>query len=96
VESHQEVVVAYTTATEEKTALQAAQECGEALGRALLDKGASAMLAITRALVGATEHHVAPSAERASQPDVSQSGSGTDELRRGKKRELGEESSGSL
>jgi len=87
VESRQEVIITLAAA-EEKAALRAAQECGEALGRSLLDKGASAMLAITRALVGATEHHVKP-CERASQPDVTPSI--TDELRRGKKRELLEE-----
>jgi len=82
VEASQEVVVTQVTA-EEKTALQAAQACGEALGRALLDRGASAMLAVTRALVGGeADHHVAPA-------DRGVVG-GPDEERRGKKREFSE------
>lgn len=85
VESRRETVVE----ADEKKALQLAQECGEALGRDLLDKGASAMLALTRALVGAPERHVAPSASSsAATPSVTPSSP----VRKGQKRELEESS----
>jgi hydroxymethylbilane synthase len=92
VESRQETVVAFDKA-EEKTVELRAQECGEALGRELLAKGANEMLAITRALVeGAilpaaptvTTQHVEPSSILATEPTIAEV------ARKGTKRELEE------
>jgi len=89
VENSQEVIFGYATADEEKTALQTAQECGEALGRALLDRGASAILALTRSLFDTVDHNVPPTTSppvHCLEPTCVES-----DVRKGKKRELSEE-----